>query len=139
VLEEIVVSAQRREENLQHVPISITALSAATLDHSGIQDMLQLSRLTPGLVFTHAISASQIFLRGVGPYNSSVGDENPTAVYVDGVYRSAMESSLFSFNNVGRVEVCVGPKARCSGAMPWAGSFRSSPVLRNRPRAQIYR
>lgn len=114
-LEEIVVTAQRRSEQLQRVPISITALTANTLSQAGVNDTQSLVAVTPGLQLTSNRTAVVPFLRGVGTSNVSPGDEGSTAIYVDGVLSPVAGANVFALNNVERVEVLRGPQGTLFG------------------------
>jgi iron complex outermembrane receptor protein len=114
-LEEVVVTAQKREENLQEVPIAITAVTAAGLDKAGITGSDELTVAVPNLQFSRQISSATPFMRGVGTKNSSVGDEGSISTYVDGVYYSSMVASVMEFNNIERVEVLRGPQGTLFG------------------------
>lgn len=114
-LEEVVVTAQKREERLQDVPISITAVTSKSLDAKGIYDSQQLQQIAPGLSFRRTTGSGQLFLRGIGAYNTSIGDENPTALYIDGVYIPSMTANLFAMNNIERIEVLRGPQGTLFG------------------------
>ncbi|MBL8268064.1 TonB-dependent receptor [Steroidobacter sp.] len=114
-LEEVVVTAQRRSENLQSVPIAVTALTADMLEKQGIGRSLDITNVTPGLVITPAVTAPQIYIRGVGTLNAAPGEESSNAVYVDGVYLAALPSAIFSFNNIERIEVLKGPQGTLFG------------------------
>ncbi len=114
-VEEIIVTAQRRSENLQKVPIAITAITASTLAQSGVTNADTLNQAVPGLQFGRQIGASTPYLRGVGSQNSAAGDESSIASYVDGIYRVSLFSSIQSFNNIERVEVLKGPQGTLFG------------------------
>jgi hypothetical protein len=92
-LQEVVVTAQRRSERLQDVPISVQAFSTKELEASGISNTSDLPLLTPGLVFGQQTGLAQPFLRGIGTVATGVGIENPVALYIDGVYYSAVIGS----------------------------------------------
>ncbi|MDB5698975.1 MAG: TonB-dependent receptor, partial [Alphaproteobacteria bacterium] len=114
-LEAIVVTAQRRSEQLQSVPISITAVTAATLERAGVDDTQALSMVTPGLQLTNVRAAVVPFLRGVGTANITAGDEGATAIYVDGILNPVAAANVFALNNVERVEVLRGPQGTLFG------------------------
>lgn len=114
-LEEIVVTAQRREQSMQDVPISINTLSAQLLDNSVITSTDNLSMVSPGLVATTNQRTAQFFIRGIGTQSANTGDESNIATYVDGVYMQASQGNIFSFNNVERVEVLKGPQGTLFG------------------------
>ncbi|VWX50606.1 TonB-dependent receptor [Novosphingobium sp. 9U] len=114
VEDEIIVTAQRREQSLQQVPIAITALAADTLSSGGVSAVSDLDQMTPGLVSTTSAGAPQRYLRGVGAQTVALY-EQPVATYVDGVYIASSSGSVFSFNNIERVEVLRGPQGTLFG------------------------
>jgi len=114
-VEELTVTAQKRSENLQVVPIAITAISANTAQALGIKDTIDIQVATPGLIMHHQTNAMTPVLRGITTANAAPGDESPIAVYVDGVYFTAMSSGVFSLNNIERVEVLKGPQGTLFG------------------------
>jgi iron complex outermembrane receptor protein len=114
-LEEIVVTAQKRSENLQNVPISITALEAVTADKLGVNHVNDLAFSTPGLVMHHQALTLQPTLRGIAQTNAAAGDESPISIYVDNVYYASMTGGIFSFNNIERIEVLKGPQGTLFG------------------------
>ena len=85
-LEEIVVTAQRRSENLQVVPISVTAITAKNLAATGLNNTLVLTQAVPSVQLTKSGNASIFYIRGVGNASGSTGEEGANAFYVDGVY-----------------------------------------------------
>jgi iron complex outermembrane recepter protein len=114
-LEEIVVTAQRRTERLQDVPLSVSATTAADLEKAGVESTQDLSLLTPGLSMPQAAGYAQPHIRGVGSSTNGPGLESPVATYIDGVYIASAPSSLFTLNNIDRVEVLKGPQGTLFG------------------------
>jgi iron complex outermembrane receptor protein len=114
-LQEVVVTAQRRSERLQDVPISVAAFSAGDLAAAAITGISDLPNLTPGFVFGSQAGFAQPFLRGVGTVAIGPGIENPIAIYVDGVYYGASASGIMAFNNIQQVEVDKGPQGTLFG------------------------
>jgi iron complex outermembrane recepter protein len=114
-LEEITVTANRREERLQDVPISVAAFSAAQLNASGVQNIQDLAQITPGLTMTQQSGALTPFIRGIGAVDNTVGQEAAVSTYVDGVYYPSVYGALFTFNNIERVEVEKGPQGTLFG------------------------
>lgn len=112
---EIVVTATRREERLQDVPIAISAYGAAELAAAGAQNVQDLGNLTPGLTIANQSAGITPFIRGVGAVDNTVGQESAVAVYVDGVYYPSVYASLFSLNNIERIEVLKGPQGTLFG------------------------
>ena len=114
-LNPVVVTAQRRAEDLQSVPVAITAATATELLDEGVTDTASLSLAVPGLSYTLGGNGSTPFIRGVGSTIDSVGNEASVATYVDGVYISSINASLFDFNNIDRIEVLKGPQGTLFG------------------------
>ncbi|MET0657126.1 MAG: TonB-dependent receptor [Steroidobacteraceae bacterium] len=114
-LEEIVVTAQRRAESLQTVPIAITAVTAAELSKQGISSTTDIASVTPGLTMTTQRNSVTPYLRGVGTQNGSGSEEGSVAMYVDGVYMASLSANAFAFNNIERIEVLRGPQGTLFG------------------------
>ena len=114
-VEEVVVTAQRRAEPLQSVPIAVTATTAAQLEQAGITSTEELPLLTPGLSVAQTAGYEQPRIRGVGSTVDGPGFESPVATYVDGVYMTAAPASLMTLNDISRVEVLKGPQGTLFG------------------------
>jgi iron complex outermembrane recepter protein len=118
VLEEITVTAQKREQSLQDVGIAVTAFTGDQIEQLGFTNTTDIVAMTPGLNYTVPnAESSQInfFLRGVGLNDFADANENPVAVYVDDVYRPAMGGLSFQLFDVERVEVLRGPQGTLFG------------------------
>lgn len=127
---DIIVTAQKREENIQKVPIAISAFSGELLEKSGISSPTGLTNVTPGLNFTKTVAYGAPFIRGVGIAFGTPGDEPPIATYIDGVYNPAFASLALSFNNVERVEVLKGPQGTLFGRNATGGLIN---IITKRP------
>lgn len=114
-LEEIVVTAQRKQEALQDVPIAVTAVSASQLQAKGISSSEQLEAIVPNLALVKTGSAFTPFLRGVGSNAVLATDEPSVATYVDGVYQPSPIANVMVFNNIERIEVLKGPQGTLFG------------------------
>jgi iron complex outermembrane recepter protein len=114
-LEEITVTAQKRVERGQDVPISDSTVSASEAATRGINDTTSLQMAIPGLVINHTANEGNIFIRGVGTNLFGPASEQTVALYVDNVYVPSPEANLFSFNNIDRVEVLKGPQGTLFG------------------------
>lgn len=114
-VEDIIVTAQRREERLQDVPISVTAVTGASLARSGVIDTRQLTQTMPSVVFSRVNTAFQPFIRGIGTRNANSGDESNVSLYIDGVYQPLMSSLGFDLVNIERIEVLRGPQGTLFG------------------------
>ncbi len=117
-LEEIIVTAQRREQNLQEVGVSVTAFTDTQIRELGFVNTTDVVAMTPGLNFTIPNAESSVinfFLRGVGLNDFADAQENPVAVYVDDVYKPAMGGLHFQLFDMERVEVLRGPQGALFG------------------------
>lgn len=114
-LEEIVVTAQRRQENLQQVPIAVTAITADTLAEVGITNTTLLPQTVPSLQMSRSGPSGIFFVRGVGNTSGGTGEEGANAFYVDGVFLSNLNQSVLKFNNIERIEVLRGPQGTLFG------------------------
>lgn len=125
---EIVVTAQRREQNIQDVPISITAISGEALTEVGIRDPRDLSILVPGLSSQAGTSATttSLFLRGVGIGDFNSNTTGAVGVYVDDVFLGANAGKLFNVFDSDGIEVLKGPQGTLYGRNTTAGAIRFS-------------
>ncbi|SCW66640.1 iron complex outermembrane recepter protein [Sphingobium faniae] len=114
-IEEIVVTAQRRSEKLQDVPIAINALTANSLVSRGLTSPQELASVVPGLQFGSLGPSGTPFIRGVGGVLGNPNDEPSVATYVDGVYIASPLSNYSQFANIERIEVLKGPQGTLFG------------------------
>ena len=114
-LEEIVVTAQKRAENVQRIPISITTVTSQTLAQKGITNVLDLTVIVPGLQYNTTSGGASPVIRGIGTSIALGGNENSVATYVDGVYYASNAGSIMSFNNVDQIAVLKGPQGTLFG------------------------
>jgi iron complex outermembrane recepter protein len=128
--QEIIVTAQRRSESVQDVPISITALSGDALKKAGIQDTDNLSTLTPGLLVQRSV-VGQIRIRGIGNENYTIAGDPGVAVHSDGVYVARASAGLFDLYDVERVEVLRGPQGTLYGRNATGGVINVIPAKPN--------
>lgn len=114
-IEDIVVTATRREERLQQIPVTVTAVTGTSLAGAGIVDARSLTQIVPGFTGNRTASVIQPVIRGVGSGGVSVGDEPNVATYVDGVYQPDAFSNSLELVEVERVEVLRGPQGTVFG------------------------
>jgi iron complex outermembrane receptor protein len=114
-IEDIVVTATRREESLQKVPIAITAINAESLASAGITDVRQLTAVAPGFVGSRQNAAFLPTIRGVGSAGVSRNDESNVALYIDGVYQPDAATNITELVAIDRVEVLRGPQGTIFG------------------------
>ena len=134
------VTARRREENLQDVPMSVSALSGETLRELGVRDLRGVSYATPNMEFSYAGNGSgggnfaQIFLRGVGQPDFIITKDPGVGVYVDNVYFARAPGSVLELLDVERVEVLRGPQGTLFGKNTIGGAVQ---VVTKRPTGQF--
>ncbi|MET0544821.1 MAG: TonB-dependent receptor [Caulobacterales bacterium] len=123
-LADIIVSSQKRAENLQDVPIAVTALSSAQLAGANIEGQLALPKITPNLGFTNNSGFASPYLRGIGTQFANPGLEQSVSVYLDDIYMPRSSSGLFSFGDIERLEVLKGPQGTLYGRNATGGAIR---------------
>jgi iron complex outermembrane recepter protein len=121
-VEEIVVTAQKREQNLQDVPVSVQAFSGELLDALGVTDQTDLQRITPGLNVTTQVSYVMTFLRGIGT-DATIAAEPSVATYIDGIYYPFASNLAQNFGAVDRIEVLKGPQGTLFGRNATGGAI----------------
>ena len=122
-LEDIVVTAQRREENLQNVPLAVTALEGDTLAKNDIRDLGRVEVLTPGFSFGRSGSDARPAIRGVRTENVAVSGDPSIGFFVDNVYRSRTTMANEPFVDVQRVEIQRGPQGTLYGRNTFGGNI----------------
>src|SRR5690348_12999572 len=131
-IEELIVTAQKREESAQDVPIALTALSGAALEQQGVVGFSDLSTRVPSLRFGAGVTGGEnvITLRGIGSQNTTSGGDSPVAYNLDGVYLARTTSVDTDFFDVNRIEVLRGPQGTLYGRNSVGGSVN---VITNHP------
>ena len=121
VLEEIIVTAEKREASIQDTALAITAVSGDLLENGGLDEIEDLSLDVPSLVFSRAGGEAQLYIRGVGTNLFGIGQDSSVAVHQDGVYQGRAQMGLNQFLDVERVEVLRGPQGTLYGRNATAG------------------
>ena len=123
VLSELIVTAQKREQRLQDVPVTVTVVGAQLLEDAGITDIRDLSILAPGLTVTATSSEATVTarIRGVGTVGDNPGLESSVGVVIDGVYRPRNGVSFGDLGPMSRIEVLKGPQGTLFGKNTSAG------------------
>ncbi|MGE4431174.1 MAG: TonB-dependent receptor [Sphingobium sp.] len=114
-LQDIIVTAQRRSENLQNVPIAVVAVTPDQLTNSGVTNLQGLNVLVPGVQMLQGAANSNPYIRGVGSQQVGPGLEAPIAIYVDGVYYASNFGAPAELVSVAQVEVLKGPQGTLFG------------------------
>lgn len=121
--EEIVVTALKREQSIQDVAASVTALGADDLADAGITNSFDLQRLVPGLAISFGNRETNVAIRGVSNNVRSVGSDPSNAVHLDGVYLPQSSMVLTDFFDIQRVEVLKGPEGTLYGRNATGGAI----------------
>jgi iron complex outermembrane receptor protein len=138
-LEEIVVTAQRREERVQTTPIAVSAFSAQALENQQIDSIQDLSKAVPNLTFlplTASRSTLQLSLRGGTEQSGGlVTSESAASFYVDDVYRGRLAGSNLELSDVERIEVLRGPQGTLYGRNAFSGAVK---IVTRMPGEEIF-
>jgi iron complex outermembrane receptor protein len=122
-LAEIIVTAQKRQENIQDVPVSVMAVSAQALQDAGVKDIKNLQVLTPGVTVTSTTSenVTTARIRGIGTVGDNPGLESSVGVIIDGVYRARNGVGFGDLGELEQIEVLEGPQGELFGKNNDAG------------------
>ncbi len=122
-LDEVVVTAQKRAENVQDVPIVVTAISRQLLQDTGVRDIKDLTFLTPGLTVTSTANETSTTarIRGVGTVGDNIGLESSVGIVIDEVYRPRNGVGFGDLGELERIEVLKGPQGTLFGKNTSAG------------------
>ena len=125
VLEEVTVTAQRVEQNLQRVPISVTAESGKALEEKGVTDLNTIVGAIPNLqIGSGGNDNAQIYVRGVGQIDATATQEADVPIYLDGAYIARPVAAVFNLVDVDRVEVLRGPQGTLFGRNTLGGAVQ---------------
>ena len=131
------VTADKRSESLQAVPIAIVAVTPGKALDYGAVESDELAALAPGVQIQHEINSTTAFVRGVGPNSNGTGEESSVAVYLDDLYIEQGVASVFSLNSISSIEMLKGPQGTLFGRNATGGVIQvrtldpsSSPSLR---------
>lgn len=127
MLQEVVVTAQLRQQNQQVVPVSVTAFNASTLQHFQANDIDAMTLSTPGFTISRtqgSMNGASIYIRGIGNDSSSVVNEPGVGLYVDDVYLGQDIGTLVDFLDVSSVEILRGPQGTLYGRNTIGGAVK---------------
>lgn len=122
---DIIVTAQRRPERLQDVPVAVTAFNEETIRNLNLNDAIKTAQLVPGMIATHNAglgTANAYYLRGLGNSQSVATFDPPVGTYVDNVYVARQNANNYQFFDVDRVEVLRGPQGTLFGRNTTGGA-----------------
>jgi len=134
-LEEVVVTARKREESLQDTPIAISAFSAAALERQQITSTEDLDQVAPNLQFasygplTGNNSAAQVYIRGIGQSDGSSGVDPGVGLYIDDVYMGRSVGGVLDFRDIANVQILRGPQGTLFGRNTIGGAVLLTTTL----------
>ena len=126
VLEEVLVTAQKRQESLQDTPISLAAMGGEELEMRGIQDLTDLRSTVPNLQLTphpNSSATARIYVRGIGNSDDQITQDPSVAVYLDGVYLARTQGLAMETADIARIEVLRGPQGTLYGRNATGGAI----------------
>ncbi len=126
-LEEVVVTARRRSESLQDVPIAVTALSGDALTLKGASDITELAQAVPSVTLEPSRATNTTltaFIRGIGQQDPLAGFEQGVGLYMDDVYMARPQGNVVDIYDVERIEVLRGPQGTLYGRNTMGGAIR---------------
>ena len=123
-VDDIIVTAQKRAENLQDVPVAVSAVTGKTLENKRILDLVDLSNATPGLQIKSDDNGAnpRIFIRGVGVNDFNPATASAVGIYADGVYVGSPLAQRFAFFDLQQAEVLRGPQGTLYGRNTTGGA-----------------
>jgi len=123
MLEEVIVTAAKRQQTLQEIPIAVSVVTAETIEQAQVLDIKDLQTLVPSLRVTQLQGSAQtnFIIRGFGNGANNAGIEPSVGVFIDGVYRSRVGSALADLPKLERIEVLRGPQSTLFGKNASAG------------------
>lgn len=134
---EIIVTARKRAESLQSVPLAVTAVDASAIDRNRIVSVDQVARLTPNVDFNAAgsvVGTVNMYIRGIGARETEISQDSPIALSIDGVYIPTAAGSLIDVYDVQQIEVLRGPQGTLQGRNATGGAIN---VVTARPTGEF--
>ena len=124
ILEEVIITAQKREQSLKDVPVTVSAFSGSFIEDAGVQDIRDIAGFTPNLsIKTRSETETTVFMRGIGSLAPGIGADPAVGIYIDGMSASRGTNATAAFFDVERVEVVKGPQGTLFGRNASAGAI----------------
>jgi iron complex outermembrane receptor protein len=131
LLEEVIVTAQKREQTLQEVPLTVTAFSGDFITENGVEDIRDIAGLTPNLsIKSRGETEASVFIRGIGSQAPGIGADPAVGIFIDGMVASRGTNATAAFFDVERIEVVKGPQGTLFGRNASAGAIS---IITNKP------
>ncbi|MDH3410829.1 MAG: TonB-dependent receptor plug domain-containing protein, partial [Gammaproteobacteria bacterium] len=123
-IEEVIVTATKRAESVQDIPLSVNAFSGAQLEEAGVKDIRDIAAQTPGLsIKSRGETEGSVFIRGIGSAAPGIGADPAVGIYIDGLYAARGTNATAAFFDVERVEVVKGPQGTLFGRNASSGAI----------------
>jgi len=123
-IEEIMVTATKRPESLQDIPVAVSAFTGAMLEEAGVKDIRDIASLTPGLsIKSRGDTEASVFIRGIGSQAPGIGADPAVGIYIDGLYAARGTNATAAFFDIERIEVVKGPQGTLFGRNASAGAI----------------
>jgi iron complex outermembrane receptor protein len=125
-LEEVIVTARKREESLQETPVAVTALDSEALRDAGVRNLADLNQVVPNIEVSSGNGNSgiaSIYIRGVGQRNSGANIDSGVGIYIDGIYAGRPDGALLDLNDIQSVQVLRGPQGTLFGKNTTGGAL----------------
>ena len=132
-LEEVVVTAQKRDQNLQEIPLAVSAFSGDDARQVGANNIERLDALTPGMEWGQFGLGARVSIRGQGVANFEANTDGPVGIFVDGTYLGRGQQAWSSITDVERVEITRGPQGTLFGRNTTGGSIN---IVSKKPSAE---
>ncbi len=123
MLEEVIVTATKREQAINSIPVAVSAYTSSQMEQSGIRDVSELTAISPFISYgsTESSASGNLSIRGIGTLGTDPGLESSVGVFIDGVYRNRSGVAIDELGEVERVEVLRGPQGSLFGRNTSAG------------------
>lgn len=123
-IEEVIVTATKRAESVQDIPLSVNAFTGAQLEEAGVKDIRDIAAQTPGLsIKSRGETEGSVFIRGIGSAAPGIGADPAVGIYIDGLYAARGTNATAAFFDVERVEVVKGPQGTLFGRNASSGAI----------------
>lgn len=132
-LQEVIVTAQRRQENLQNVPVSVQVVSSQTLIQQNLNSLIDLSEIDPSVTVSNSGRSGNLYIRGMGSGDNQSFDQS-VGLFIDDIYHGRARTAAATFLDVDRVEILKGPQSTFFGNNAIAGAFN---IVTKAPTSQL--
>jgi iron complex outermembrane receptor protein len=131
MLEEVIITAQKREQTLQEVPVTVSAFSGEFITENGVQDIRDIAGLTPNVsIKARGETEASVFIRGIGSQAPGIGADPAVGIFIDGMVASRGTNATAAFFDVERIEIVKGPQGTLFGRNASAGAIS---IITNKP------